>query len=227
MGISKNTFSFINKLSKNNNRDWFAENKSLYTAAQEDVIEFSNEVLEKMHAFDKIETPTGKKALKRIYRDVRFSKNKAPYKQHFGMMYARNGADRRGTYYIHLQPGENFIGGGFWGPEKDDLLRIRKHIDQDDTYFREVLDSKAFKSTFGILRGEQLKSAPKNFDKEHPAIDLLRYKQFLIMKQFTDEEVLSPDFADQAAKTLKEMLPFFDVMTEMLTTNMNGESLVG
>ncbi len=227
MGISKNTFSFLNHLANNNNRDWFAENKSIYTAAHEDVIEFSNSLLDNMHAFDKIETPSGKKALKRIYRDVRFSKNKAPYKQHFGMMFSRLGTERRGTYYIHLQPGESFIGGGFWGPEKDDLLRIRKHIAQDDTYFRAVLDSKGFKKEFGTMRGEQLKSSPKNFDKEHPAIDLLRYKQFLVMKTFTNEEVLSPDFAIEAAKTLKGMLPFFDIMTEMLTTNMNGESLIG
>jgi len=226
MAISQRTLSFLQELSQNNSRDWFAENKDLYTKAQENVIEFADEVLAKINGFDKIETPSGKKALKRIYRDVRFSKNKAPYKQHFGIMFSRATSSRRGTYYIHIQPGESFIGGGFWGPEKEDLLLIRKHIAQDDSFFRKVLESAKFKKQFGSMRGEQLKSSPKGFDKEHSAIDLLRYKQFLIMTPFTDEQVLSPEFATLASNTLKAMLPFFDVMTEMLTTNLNGESLI-
>jgi uncharacterized protein (TIGR02453 family) len=226
MSISKSTISFLKQLAIHNDRDWFAENKSLYTDAQENAIFFADSVLEKMNKFDKIETPSGKKALKRIYRDVRFSKNKAPYKQHFGIMYARATAARRGGYYLHIQPGESFIGGGFWGPEKDDLLLVRKHIAQDDSYLREVLNNKKFKTTFGEMRGEQLKSAPKGFDKEHFAIDLLRYKQYLVMKRFTDEEVLSANFDQLVADTFKGMQPFMEIMTEMLTTNLNGESLI-
>lgn len=226
MALSKNTFSFLQNLAKNNTRDWFAEHKDEYTTAQENVIEFADDVLGQMSNFDLIETPTGKKALKRIYRDVRFSKNKAPYKQHFGMMFSRATASRRGTYYVHIQPGENFIGGGFWGPEKDDLLLIRKHLAQDDSYFRKVIESKKFKNVFKTMQGEQLKTSPKGFDKEHPSIDLLRYKQFLIGRSFTDKEVLSTDFPKVASDTLKAMLPFFDIMTEMLTTNLNGESLL-
>jgi uncharacterized protein (TIGR02453 family) len=226
MAISKNSFNFLKQLSENNNRDWFTENKQFYTDAQQDIIRFADDVLQGMNAFDHLETPSGKKALKRIYRDVRFSKDKVPYKQHFGMMLARATQARRGTYYIHIQPGNSFIGGGFWGPEKEDLLRIRKHIAQDDSYLNKVLNSKEFKNQFEVLEGEQLKTAPKGFDKEHPSIELLRYKQFLIGKSFTDKEVLSTDFAQQACATLKAMIPFFDVMTEMLTTNLNGESLI-
>ena len=226
MKLSKSTFSFLKQLAINNDREWFADHKNLYTDAQENAISFADSVLEKMNGFDNIETPSGKKALKRIYRDVRFSKNKAPYKQHFGMMFARATAARRGGYYVHIQPGENFVGGGFWGPEKDDLLLVRKHIAQDDSYLREVLESPKFKTTFGSMRGDQLKSSPKGFDKEHLAIDLLRYKQFLVMKQFTDEEVLSADFDQKVSNTFQAMQPFLEVMTEMLTTNLNGESLI-
>lgn len=226
MAIEKSTISFLKNLAQNNNRDWFAENKSVYQEANENVVAFADEVLALLNQFDKIETPNGKKAVKRIYRDVRFSKNKAPYKNNFGIGFVRSGADRRGGFYIHLQPGQCFIGGGFWGPEKEDLLRIRKHIEVDDSELRAVINSKAFKSNFGSLEGEQLKSAPKGFDKEHPAIDLLRYKQFLIGKEFTDAQVTSKDFPKLATNTLKAMLPFFDVMTEMLTTNLNGESLI-
>jgi len=226
MAISKSTYSFLQKLAINNNRDWFADHKDQYTTAHENVIEFADDVLGKMNGFDKIETPSGKKALKRIYRDVRFSKNKAPYKQHFGIMYARATAAKRGGYYIHIQPGESFLGGGFWGPEKEDLLLIRKHIAADDSYLREVLESTKFKKHFGEMKGDQLKSAPKGFDKEHVAIDLLRYKSFLCMERFTDEEVLSPDFSKKVETTFKAMQPFLEVMTEMLTTNLNGESLL-
>jgi len=226
MAISKKSLDFLKKLSQNNNRDWFTEHKSLYTDAQQNIIDFADDVLQGMNEFDQMETPSGKKALKRIYRDVRFSKNKAPYKEHYGMMFSRATKARRGTYYIHIQPGHSFIGGGFWGPEKEDLLRIRKHIAQDDSYLKEVLDSKEFKKHFNEMQGEQLKTAPKGFDKEHPSIDLLRYKQFLISEAFTDEDVLHPDFAQKACQTLKAMVPFFDVMTDMLTTNLNGESLI-
>lgn len=226
MTISKSTFTFLQNLAKNNDREWFAKHKDQYTVAHENMIEFAEDVLSKMNAFDQIQTPSGKKALKRIYRDVRFSKNKAPYKQHFGIMYARATAARRGGYYIHIQPGESFLGGGFWGPEKDDLLLIRKHIAEDDSYLRKVLESNKFKKHFGQMQGEQLKSAPKGFDKEHPAIDLLRYKSFLCMERFTDEEVLSADFSQKVETTFQAMQPFLEVMTEMLTTNLNGESLI-
>lgn len=226
MAISKDTLSFITKLSKNNNRDWFTENKAEYVRANENMVEFADNLLDLLNTFDKIETPTGKKAVKRIYRDVRFSKNKSPYKNHFGIIYSRAGADRRGSFYIHIEPNSAFIGGGFWGPEKDDLLRIRKHIEVDDSEFRGLITSKSFTSVFGELQGEQLKSCPKGFDKEHPAIDLLRYKQFLVSKTFTNDQITSSDFAQTAANTLKAMLPFFDLMSEMLTTNLNGESLI-
>ena len=226
MSISKSSLQFLKNLSQNNNRDWFAENKPSYVKAHEDIIQFADEVLNQLNTFDKIDTPNGKKVVKRIYKDVRFSKNKDPYKNNFGLVFIRAGADRRGSFYIHIQPGSNFIGGGFWGPEKDDLLRIRKHIEVDDSELRHVINSKQFTSNFGSLQGDQLKSAPKGFDKEHSAIDLLRYKQFLISKEFTDKDVLSSDFTTTAAETLKAMLPFFEVMTEMLTTNLNGESLI-
>ena len=226
MSIAKSSLQFLENLSVNNNRDWFTEHKSEYVLAHENIVEFADEVLHLLNQFDQIETPSGKKVVKRIYRDVRFSKNKAPYKNNFGLVFTRAGANRRGTFYIHIAPDECFIGGGFWGPEKEDLLRIRKHIEVDDSEMREILNSKEFKSTFGELQGDKLKSAPKGFDKEHQAIDLLRYKQFLISKEFNNIDVLGSNFPQIAADTLKAMLPFFNLMTEMLTTNLNGESLI-
>ena len=225
--IKASTFNFLKDLEKNNNRDWFTENKMRYQAEHEEMISFADALLSKMNEHDVIETPTGKKSLMRIYRDVRFSKDKSPYKIHWGGGFRRASEQRRGGYYYHIQPGgQSFIGGGFWAPNKDDLQRIREEIATDATELREIIADPTFVSTFGTLDGEQLKTSPKGFDKEHPEIDLLRYKQFIFGRNFTDKEVLSPDFLDEANKTFQAMRPFFDFMSDVLTTDSNGESIL-
>jgi uncharacterized protein (TIGR02453 family) len=132
---------------------------------------------------------------------------------------------RRGGYYFHIEPGNSFIGGGFWAPNPQDLKRIRDEIAFDAAPLRKILKSKSFITTFGELQGEQVKTAPKGFDINNEAIDLLRYKQFLLMKKFTDKEVLDPSFAKQAALAFKNMRPFFDYMSDILTTDINGIAL--
>lgn len=224
--ITKENLDFIVKLSANNNRDWFNAHKADYIAQHENIISFADELLAKMNEHDNIETVSGKKSLYRIYRDVRFSKDKSPYKTHWSGGFKRATKHLRGGYYFHIQPGNNsFIGGGFWGPNKDDLLRIREDIAADADEMRSIITSKDFVDTFGTLDGEQLKTAPKGFDKEHPDVDLLRYKQFIFGKNFTDKEVLAPDFVDVANETFKKMRPFFDYMSEVLTTDSNGSPL--
>jgi uncharacterized protein (TIGR02453 family) len=224
--ITKSNFKFITDLSKNNNRDWFNENKAVYQEQHENIIQFADELLALMNEHDNIETPTGKKSLFRIYRDVRFSKDKSPYKTHWSGGFKRATKLLRGGYYFHLQPGGNsFIGGGFWGPNKEDLLRIREELAVDASEMRDIITDKDFVDTFGGLEGEQLKTAPKGFDKEHPDIDLLRYKQFIFGRNFTDDEVLDPNFVNVANETFKKMRPFFDYMSEVLTTDANGEPL--
>ncbi len=226
MIIIKENLDFLKKLESNNNRDWFNENKSLYQAQHENIIAFADSLLGKMNEHDIIETPTGKKSLFRIYRDVRFSKDKSPYKTHWSGGFKRATKQLRGGYYFHIQPGnKSFVGGGFWGPNKEDLLRIREDIAMDDSELRSIITDKDFVDTFGQLDGEQLKSAPKGFDKEHPAIDLLRYKQFIIGKNFSDAEILKSDFVDKANETFKKMRPFFDYMSSVLTTDANGTPL--
>ena len=162
----------------------------------------------------------------RIYRDVRFSKDKTPYKSHFACSFSRMGASRRGGYYLRIKPGDTFLATGFWGPEKEDLFRVRKELALDATEFRAVFNDKTFKSAWGELQGETLKTAPKGFDKEHPDIDLIRHKQFIFVKNFTDKEVLSKDFLKEIDTSFKAIRPFFDLMSSVLTTNLNGESLI-
>jgi len=223
--ISKENFDFLNQLGENNNRDWFNENKPNYIKQHENTIAFADKVLTELNKHDNIETPTGKKSLYRIYRDVRFSKNKAPYKQHWAGGFKRATNELRGGYFFHIEPGNSLIGGGFWGPNKEDLQRIREDIAADDSELRAILKNKIFVSTFGELRGDQLKTCPKGFNKEHKAVDLLRYKQFIIYKNFTDEEVLSPDFALKVSDTFKKMRPFLDYMSMAVTTDANGVSI--
>ena len=116
--------------------------------------------------------------------------------------------------------------GGFFNPNAQDLLHIRNQLSQDGDFLREVIDSKKFKNFFGELGGEQLKTAPRGFEKDHPDIDLLRYKQFIIRHDFTLAEATKSDFPKKMSEAFQKMRPFFDCMTEILTTDLNGISLI-
>ena len=226
MSISKSNLDFLRKLSKNNTREWFNANKDWYQREHQNMIEFADALINNMNQNDQIETASGKRSLFRIYRDVRFSKDKSPYKINWSGSLKRATAYRRGGYYYHIQPGNSFAAGGFWGPSASDLSLIRSHIAQDDSRLREVISTSQFKKFFGELWGDKVKTAPKGYSKEDPAIDLLRYKQFLVSHKFSDKEVLAPDFADKLTSVFVAMHPFFDYMSEILTTDLNGISLL-
>lgn len=219
--LPKTTLDFLQKLQENNNREWFAENKKTFDNEQKKVKIFFNKVGESLGKTDGIE----RIQIFRIYRDVRFSKNKTPYKNHFSAGFTRTKPMLRGGYYLHIEPGANFVGGGFWEPNKDDLLRIRKEIALDATELRTIINEPNFKKYFKTLEGEELKTAPRDFDKMHPNIDLIRKKQFLVVKKFTDKEVLDSNFEEEILNSFKAMRPFFNYMSDVLTTNLNGESI--
>lgn len=224
--ISRITFDFLKKLKKNNDRDWFNENKKVYQASHEEMIALADKLFQRISEFDELEEISPKKALFRIYRDVRFSKNKDPYKTNRSGYFRRKGAERRGSYYFSIEPGNTFIGGGFYQPESADLNHIRQQIDLDATPLRKALADKQFKSYYGEMLGEQLKTAPRDYDKDHPEIDLLRYKGFYFMHAFADAEVMSDDFEKKATEGFKLLMPFQNVMTEYLTTDLNGSPIV-
>jgi uncharacterized protein (TIGR02453 family) len=224
--IKEESVKFLKTLKKNNNRDWFNAHKDLYLKAHENIIEFADALLNEMNKHDKIETPTGKRSLFRIYRDVRFSKDKTPYSDHWSGGFKRATSKLRGGYYFHIAPGNCYLAGGFWGPESDDLKRIRQDIDMCHDEWRKMLKDKTLVKTFGGIMGDQVSSAPRGYDKKHPAIDLLRYKQFILRYKFTDKEVLSPDFAKKVSDVFKKMRPFLNYMSEVLTTDANGEPII-
>jgi len=223
LSIPKEVFTFFNKLEKNNDRDWFNEHKPEFKAIEAKMKKAYNHLGEMMSAYDQIE----KIKIFRIYRDVRFSKNKLPFKTHFGGSFARKKPELRGGYYLHIQPNnESFIATGFWDPSKEDILRIRKEFEMDDSEMRAILNDKTFSATWGNFTGDELKTAPKGFDKKHPAIDLIRRKQFIFVKKYTDQEVLSEHFLDDVNDAFKNIKPFFNYMSDVLTTNLNGESIL-
>ena len=223
INIPNETFSFLKQLAKNNNRDWFNERKPQFKDIESKVKEFYNQVMANLNVHDDID----KLKVFRIYRDVRFSKNKQPYKTHFGGSFHRTKPNLRGGYYLHLAPNnESFIATGFWEPNKDDLFRIRKEFELDDQEIRSIINNKSFKKVWGEFVGDEVKTAPKGFNKEHPAIDLIKKKQYIFTKKFTDKEVLESNFANEIDRAFKTIRPYFDYMSDVLTTNLNGESII-
>jgi uncharacterized protein (TIGR02453 family) len=223
--ITPSSFEFLRLLKNNNEREWFNDHKTAYQKELAYIESFAQDLLDLMNTHDVIETPSGKKSLYRIYRDTRFSNDKTPYKTHWSGSFKRAGKQRRGGYYFHIEPGNSFVAGGFFGPSPQDLKLIRENISFDAGPLRAILSDKTFIASFEILSGEQLKTAPKGFDGDHPDIDLLRYKQFLLVHRFTDQEVLSREYVGYCNQEFKNMRPFFDYMSEILTTDANGLEL--
>ncbi len=220
--ISKNALQFLKTLRKNNNRKWFTAHKPEFKDLDTEVKFFYNALLENLQKHDDVD----KLKMFRIYRDVRFSKDKTPYKTHFGGSFHRKKPHLRGGYYLQLSPGDSFIATGFWQPNKEDLFRIRKEFEIDDTEIRAIIDNQQFKQIWGTFVGEEVKTAPKGFQKEHPAIDLIKKKQFIFIKKFTDTEVTAPEFLKEVNAAFKAIRPYFDYMSDVLTTDLNGVSLI-
>jgi len=224
--IAKSTFQFLRELAAHNNREWFQNHKEQYLLAQENTEQFMDALIEKMNKHDRIETISGKKALYRIYNDVRFSNDKTPYNPRFAGYLKRLKPMLRGGYYIWIKPGGSRLGCGFSYPNPDDLKRIRLDIVSNHTEWNKLLRSKAIQSNFGAMQGEKVKTAPRGFSPDDPAIDLLKFKQYWFERTFTDKEVLDLDFLNKVNNTFKSIRPFFDHMTEVLTTDLNGESIL-
>lgn len=223
--IPVSSLDFLKLLKENNNREWFNARKDVFLKEQSFIENFAEALLHEMNQHDLIDTPSGKKSLHRIYRDTRFSTEKIPYKTHWSGRFSRATRQLRGGYYFHIEAGNSFFAGGFFAPNPEDLKRIREEISFDPAPLRAILGSEAFVETFGVLEGEKLKTTPKGFEAGDQSIDLLRYKQFLLIHRFSDEDVLHADFLSMANQTFKNMRPFFDYMSMVLTTDGDGLDL--
>jgi len=220
--LNPDILSFFAELETNNNREWFEPQKKRFKALEAEMKQFSADLVEAMNEHDSID----RYKLFRLYRDVRFSKDKTPFKTHFGISFHREKPALRGGYYLHIKPGDNFIATGFWNPDKDDLKRIRKEMEIDAEEFRDIMAEPSFKTVWGSLEGDEVKTAPKGFSKEDPNIDLIKKKAYLFTKRYSDKEVLSKNFLQQVNADFQAVRPFFDYMSSVLTTDLNGVSLL-
>jgi len=221
-GISKSLLFFLEELKQNNNKDWFEVNKPRYQEEEKKLKLFGAEVTELLNITDSIE----KMKVYRIYKDVRFSKDKTPYKANRGLSFTREGEARRGSYFLNIEPGNSFIGGGFFAPNPQDLLRIRKEFETDASEIRELIAKPEFSKVFGneFVPYNQVKTAPKGFSKTHPAIDLIKNKSFFFQHNYSDKEIQHANFSETIASHYQLLRPFFDLMSDVLTTDLNGVS---
>lgn len=209
--IKPATFNFLKDLAQNNNREWFQENKQRYDEAKDNVIDFTAELIKELKKADPaLSTDIDpKKCIMRIYRDIRFSKDKTPYKNNFGItkLLANTKTEEIG-YYVHIQPDNCFAGGGYWMPQAEHLKAIRQEIDYNADELKKIIDAPDFKKMFGEFRNqEQLKSLPRDYDADNENISLLKLKSFAAMHRFTDGEMLKPDSAKRVAEVLVNIYP--------------------
>lgn len=221
MNLDSSVLTFLKKLEKNNNRDWFTKNKTTYDAALERYNGFIEEVANGLKKSDMIEDVKRF----RIYRDIRFSKDKTPYKNNFGTGFTRATSKLRGGYYLHIQGGQCFAGGGFWAPEPQDIKRVRDELSYDSETILKIQKDKNFKKYFGNIEGDALVNAPRGYDPTLPAIELIKKKQWVVRRSFEDKDLESKNFSNEVIKTFEAMRPFFDYMSDVLTTDVNGEPI--
>lgn len=221
--IPKPAFDFLKKLKQNNVREWMLAHKKEYQTHEAALKKFYSAVEEDLKRTDEIASMK----IFRINRDIRFSHDKTPYNVHRSVSYSRLGEHRRGGYYLRLEPGNSYMAGGFFEPNPADLLRIRKEFEMDSTEIRGIINYPDFKKAFkGFNTENAVKTAPKGFDKNDENIDLIKLKSYFVIHKFTDAEVFSENFQENLIIQYQLLRPFFNYMSEVLTTDLNGTSLL-
>ena len=209
--ISLATLNFLKDLTENNNREWFQDNKEQYEAAREDMLQFTAGIIKSLSEIDPyIDAHTDpKKCVMRIYRDIRFSKDKTPYKSYFGVHKFSLGRYAGGIgYYMHIEPGKSFIAGGNWMPEGDHLKAIRQEIDYNAADLKAIIDAPQFKKLFGEFRDqEQLKTIPQGYEADNENIALLKLKSFVASHNLSDTDLQKKDITDKIVGIFKEIKP--------------------
>ncbi|RQO72598.1 TIGR02453 family protein [Pedobacter sp. KBW01] len=207
--LKKETLSFIKDVAENNNREWFAVNKELYEEAKHDVLKLVSAIIPELAKVDPILSAEAdpKKCLLRIYRDVRFSKNKDPYKNNYGMWFSTKKGGNEPGYYLHIQPGKSFIAGGYWMPDVPHLKLIRQEIDYNAEDFKAIINEKEFKKSFKLGVDNALKNAPKGYDPADPNIEFLKLKSFEATMKIEDEEFFKPNLVNKLISSFKTVQP--------------------
>jgi uncharacterized protein (TIGR02453 family) len=219
--IETSTIQFLKNLKKNNSKPWFDANRSKYEAAKKNVEDFVQLVIDKYGKKDAgIATLKAKECLFRINRDVRFSKDKSPYKTNFGASINRGGKKSAlAGYYFHCEPGEAFVGGGIWMPEPITLKKVRQEVDYCFDEFKKIVQSKKFKSVYGGLYEEEdvkLVKVPQGFEKDNPAAEYLKLKSYIAMQKLSEKELTSKDLLQQTLTAFETLQPLLNFMNRTL-----------
>jgi len=214
--IDKLTLLFLSDLKQHNDREWFNQNRKRYEAAKLNYETFVQEVINSITTFDPIfRGLEAKSCTFRINRDIRFSTDKSIYKTHMGAFIVRGGkknGDKYTGYYVHVEPGNSFIAGGAHIPPAGWLKAIREKIAEQGDELVRIINNRDFVKYYGSIDGEKLKTAPKGFPKDHPHVDLLKFKSYLAVKSFTDKEITSGECFDEIVKGFRTMKPFNDFL---------------
>ncbi len=218
--LKPGTLTFLEKLSKNNNKAWFDKHREDYTATKEDFEELVSKILTALAATDPVfKEQTYKDCIMRIFRDVRFSKDKTPYKTNLGAGFSKGGRKFMGAgYYLHVEPGgKSFAGGGVWMPEAPLLKAVRQEIDYNFKEFTKIIEDKKFKKFFGAVSGEQLVKLPQGYTADNPAIAYLKMKSFTVTHNFADTEVTAKGFEKKVAEVYATMAPLIEFLNRSLS----------
>lgn len=213
--ISPDTLSFLKDLNQNNNRDWFTQNKERYVAAQQNMVEFVDDLIQEISGFDEaILKLDAKKSLFRIYRDTRFSKDKTPYKTNFGAGLGMGKGAEIAGYYLHIEPGKSFLAGGVYQPESGVLREIRKEISINRNEFEAVINGMEFSKYFsGLSQEDKLVRVPPGFEKDDPMAEFLKLKSYIAVYQLKDTEILDKGAVAKFAGIFSSVKPLNDFLS--------------
>lgn len=216
--LAKETLDFLKKLEKNNNREWFTANKRLFDNANNNIIAMTDVLIGKIAKFDPaVAGLDPKSCVFRIYRDVRFSKDKSPYKTNLGAFIAPGGKKTMSPgYYFHIQPGMLFSAAGKHMPDSGETLKIRNAIAANFKEFRKIVEAKKFYDRFGELHGDRLSKPPKGFSADDEAIEYLKLKSFTVGEEFTEKDALSADYTKTLADSFKASFPLIEFLRKAL-----------
>lgn len=215
-----NILHFLEALTRNNSKDWMDANRDWYLQVKESLLEDVAEILSALSVRQPLFSDLRPKdCIFRQNRDVRFSANKQPYKTNMAAYFSIGGKKSAGPgYYLHLQPGGSFVGGGIYMPGAETLKKIRQEIDYSGKELESILHRPEFHSFFGNMEGEQLKSSPRDYDKDHPYLKYLKYKSFIVSKPISDPEIHSEDHVKLALRAFEIMLPFYEFLERANST---------
>lgn len=206
----KKILQFLEELSRNNNKEWFNDNRTRYEESRDKMLFMTEVLINEIRKFDpEIPVLNPKDCMFRIFRDVRFSPDKRPYKTNLGSFISKGGrkGDRPG-YYFHIEPDSSFIGGGVYMPQAEPLKAIRSYITENPEEFISITEDKSFKKIYPELYDHKLKTAPKGFPKDHEHIDLLRYKSYVFSTPLTNERLLSDSLVNYIIQSFSELYKF-------------------